>query len=51
MLSRGRAGIRKQCLIINLPGSPRAVEEGMAVLIPILEHAFHMMKGGRSSFY
>ncbi|MGV8119799.1 MAG: molybdenum cofactor biosynthesis protein B [Candidatus Xenobiia bacterium LiM19] len=45
MLSRGRAGIRKHCLIINLPGSPRAVEEGMAVLIPILEHAFHMMKG------
>jgi len=45
MLTRGRAGIRKQCLIINLPGSPKAVEEGMTVLIPVLEHAFHMMKG------
>ncbi len=45
MLSRGRAGIRKQCLIINLPGSPRAVKEGMTVLLPIFEHAFLMMKG------
>ena len=45
VLSRGIAGIRGRCLIVNLPGSPRAVREGMAVLTPILPHAVQMIRG------
>ncbi|MGI6207663.1 MAG: MogA/MoaB family molybdenum cofactor biosynthesis protein [Anaerolineae bacterium] len=45
VLSRGVAGLRGQCLIINLPGSPRAVREGMEVLAPILPHAVQMVRG------
>lgn len=45
VLSRGIAGIRGRCLIVNLPGSPQAVREGMAVLAPILPHAVQMMRG------
>jgi molybdenum cofactor synthesis domain-containing protein len=44
-LSRGIAGIRGRCLIINLPGSPRAVQEGMEALAPVLSHALQMLKG------
>ncbi|PID84916.1 MAG: molybdenum cofactor biosynthesis protein [Chloroflexi bacterium] len=43
MLSRGVAGIRKQTLIINLPGSPKAVRENMDVLLPILPHALELL--------
>jgi molybdopterin adenylyltransferase len=39
MLSRGAAGLRGQSLIINLPGSPRAVRECLQILAPILPHA------------
>jgi molybdopterin adenylyltransferase len=49
MISRGRAGIRKGSLIVNLPGSPKAVREGMETLIPIVDHALEMMKGGGHS--
>jgi len=45
VLSRGVAGIRGQALIINLPGSPKAVREGMEVLVPILPHAIKMLRG------
>jgi molybdopterin adenylyltransferase len=44
-ISRGIAGIRGQCLIVNLPGSPRAVAEGMETLGAILPHAIQMMRG------
>jgi molybdopterin biosynthesis enzyme MoaB len=45
MLSRGVSGIRHESLIINLPGSPKAVEEQMTVLVPVLPHAIQMIKG------
>ncbi len=45
MLSRAVAGIRGQTLIINLPGSPKAVRENLAVLIPILPHALELLSG------
>ena len=45
-LSRGIAGIRGQTLIINLPGSPRAVRECLEVILDILPHAVEMMRGG-----
>ncbi len=45
VVSRGIAGVRGQCLIVNLPGSPRAVAEGMETLSAILPHAVQMMRG------
>jgi molybdopterin adenylyltransferase len=39
MLSRGISGVRGKTLIINLPGSPRAVEQGMEIVLPIIRHA------------
>lgn len=45
VLSRGIAGIRRQTLIVNLPGNPRAVREGMEILSPILPHAIQMLRG------
>jgi molybdopterin adenylyltransferase len=45
VISRGVAGIRGRTLIVNLPGSPRAVREGMEVLGPILPHAVQMTQG------
>ena len=45
VISRGVAGIRGQALIVNLPGSPRAVREGMETLSPILPHAIKMLRG------
>jgi len=46
MLSRGVAGMRARTLIINLPGSPKAVLECMEILRPIIPHAIDMMAGG-----
>ena len=43
MLSRGRAGIRKQTLIINLPGSPKAVKENLEVALQALEHGLDIL--------
>ena len=45
VLSRGVTGIRGQTLIVNLPGSTKAVREGMETLAPILPHAIRMMRG------
>mgnify|MGYP001592996308 CR=1 FL=1 len=45
MLSRGVAGVRGRCLIINLPGSPKAVREGMEVVRPALVHAIELLRG------
>jgi len=45
MLSRGVAGLRGRSLIINLPGSPRAVREGLEVLQGVLPHALELLRG------
>ncbi len=45
MLSRAIAGIRKQCLIINLPGSPKAVTECLEAIMPALPHGLKVLKG------
>lgn len=45
IISRGIAGIRKKTLIVNLPGSPRAVRENFEFLLPALPHAIEKMKG------
>jgi molybdenum cofactor synthesis domain-containing protein len=44
MLSRAVAGIRQGTLIINLPGSPKAVKENLNVLMPVLPHALELLK-------
>ena len=49
MLSRARAGIRGRTLIINLPGSPKAVKESMDILLPVLPHAIELLAGNASS--
>jgi len=48
VISRGVAGIRGGTLIVNLPGSPKAVREGMETLTPILPHAIKMLRGGHT---
>lgn len=48
MISRAIAGIRKQTLIVNLPGSPKAVRENLAVILPALPHAIDKIKGDPS---
>ena len=45
MLSRAAAGIRGKTLIINLPGSPKAVRESLAVVAPVLDHALETLSG------
>jgi molybdopterin adenylyltransferase len=45
MLSRAVAGMRKRCLIVNLPGSPRAVNECLEVILPAIPHAVQIIKG------
>ena len=45
MLSRAQAGIRKQTLIINLPGSPKAVRECLEYILPELIHGIQIMTG------
>ena len=49
MLSRGISGIRGNTLIINLPGSPKAVRESLEVVIPVLEHAVETLSGNTIS--
>jgi len=45
ILSRAVAGIRGKCLIINLPGNPKAVRECLQVLLPVIPHAVEIIKG------
>jgi len=47
-LSRGVAGVRGRALIINLPGSPGGVRDGLAVLDDLVEHAVQLVQGGRT---
>lgn len=45
MLSRAVAGVRRQSLIVNLPGSPRAVREALEVILPAVPHAVDLIHG------
>jgi molybdenum cofactor synthesis domain-containing protein len=45
MLSRAVSAVRKQTLIINMPGSPKACREHFAVIAPVLEHAVETVRG------
>lgn len=45
MLSRTVAGIRGRCLIVNLPGSPKAVRENLEVILPALPHGVELLRG------
>ncbi|MGV9662409.1 bifunctional molybdenum cofactor biosynthesis protein MoaC/MoaB [Nocardia niigatensis] len=47
-LSRGAAGLAGRTVIVNLPGSPGGVKDGMAVLTPLLEHLLAQVAGGGS---
>lgn len=46
MLSRGVAGVRGRTLIINFPGSPKAVKECMEYILPVLPHAINLLIEG-----
>jgi molybdenum cofactor synthesis domain-containing protein len=45
VISRGLAGVRGKTLIVNFPGNPKAVREGMETLAPVLPHAVRMIRG------
>src|SRR6267378_8367178 len=45
MISRGVCGIRSGTLIVNLPGSPKAVRESFEVIRPVLSHAIDLLSG------
>ncbi len=46
MLSRGMAGVRKETVIVNFPGSVKAVRLCAGLLVPVMEHAVKMLHGG-----
>ncbi len=45
MISRGVCGVANRTLIVNLPGSPKAVRESFAVIAPVLPHALDLLAG------
>ncbi|HKN19529.1 MAG TPA: molybdopterin-binding protein, partial [Dissulfurispiraceae bacterium] len=45
MLSRAVAGVKGQTLIINLPGSPKAVKENLEAILEVIPHAIEKIKG------
>lgn len=48
MLSRAQAGLRRQTLIINLPGSPKGVRENLEAIMPALRHGLEILTGQAS---
>jgi len=48
MLSRAVAGVKGRSLIVNLPGSPKAVKESLSIIIDVIPHAIEKIKGDAS---
>lgn len=48
MLSRATSGIRKESLIVNLPGSPKAVRESLGFLLDNVKHGLDILRGTAS---
>jgi len=44
MLSRAVVAVRRRTLIVNLPGSPRAIPETLGIILPVLDHAFQLLR-------
>ena len=45
VLSRGICGVRRKTLIVNLPGSEKAVKESLEIILPIIPHAIELLQG------